>query len=82
MICESGNETQKAKKWKIMIIIIIIIIIINNNNEISIFKVIFIFKVNILHPITVFSFCHINVDSEGLKFSCNNNIIRLYVIVH
>ena len=25
-------------------------------------------KFNILHPIIVFSFCDINVDSEGLKF--------------
>ena len=25
-----------------------------------------IFEVNILHPIIVFSFCDINVDSEGL----------------
>ena len=29
-----------------------------------------VFEVNILHPIIVFSFCDIKVDSEGLKFSC------------
>ena len=40
-----------------------------------------IFEVNILHPIIVFSFCGINVDSEGLKFSCNkhsNVFLRFY----
>ena len=30
-----------------------------------------IFEVNILHPIVVFSLCDIN--SEGLKFSCNKH---------
>ena len=32
-----------------------------------------ILEVNILHPIIVFSFCDINVDSEGLKFPCNKH---------
>ena len=32
-----------------------------------------IFEVNILNPIIEFSFCDINVDSEGLKFSCNKH---------
>ena len=32
-----------------------------------------IFEVNILHPIIVFNFCYINVDSEGLEFSCNKH---------
>ena len=32
-----------------------------------------IFEVNIFHPIIVFSFCYINVDSEGLKLSCNKH---------
>ena len=32
-----------------------------------------IFEVNISHPIIVFTFCYINVDSEGLKFSCNKH---------
>ena len=27
----------------------------------------------IIHPIIVFSFYYINVDSEGLKFSCNKH---------
>ena len=32
-----------------------------------------IFEVNISHPIIVFTFCYINVDSEGLKFSRNKH---------
>ena len=41
-----------------------------------------IFEVNILHPIIVFSFCDINVDSKGLRFSCNkhSNVFYGFII--
>ena len=40
-----------------------------------------IFEVNISHPIILFSFCYINVDSEGLKFSCNKHSNVLFLLL-
>ena len=42
-----------------------------------------IFEVNISHPIILFSFCYINVDFEGLKFSCNkhSNVFYGFTII-
>ena len=39
-------------------------------------------EVNISHPIIVFSFCDINADCDGLKFSCNkySNVFTVFTI--